>query len=351
MAECDYMTLDGALICSIPDENCLDWDEINQIVEHTVNTWQQNRGNEETLRNTVQGKKAEFALERYLEYQTRVRYVSYDKFRTDDFEKHAPFDGLIYSVDIDENVLKTSINEINVEVSRNATGQISESLRERLEAYRIFTLEIKSSQLREKDYYQVENRVPPRTEQDYKQIIANLRKWDYFVYPHYTRRSNTISSFYDYAEFVRGQDEYRNQSNQIFLRNLILKEFRNASDIYTRLYFDYQSNEIIIPGYMIKEGFYHNPKIGKMPGGKSGMALYYMRGISQGTTFLEIDNDEAIWNYDRLLTYAKLFAYEKKKCPTCGSDLQICNARARHVYSYHCYECDSWFSMDQINGD
>lgn len=334
MDEMDFLTIDGTIVCKIPDRRALDWEEIQKIAQHTVNTWQQNRAGDETLNNTAQGKMAEYVLEQYLKAETNVRYLSYDRFRADKFEKHAPFDGLLYSADIDSRDINERINEVNIEVQNNPSGQISEELRERLEDYKIFTLEIKSSQLRNKDYQGVEHVRLPRNTDDYRKIIENIRKWDYFVYPHYTRRSDSITSFYEYAEFVRRQDMFTGVSNQNFLRALILKEFNNASDIYTRLYFDYKSKEIFIPGYVRKEDFFHNPKIGKMPGGKSGMALYYMRSISMGSSFAEINNDGSIWDFDRMSAYADLFAYQKRRCPNCGKDLQICNAKSRHTYSY-----------------
>lgn len=344
----DYRAVDGTIICTIPPKACLDLDEIKRIAKYTVNTWQQDRDGKETLDNTVQGKIAEYVLEKYLEMETDVRYVSYDKFRNDDYKKHAPFDGLLYSVKTTTDILEKLIHEIIVEVSGSENGQITEAMRERLEVYKVFTLEIKSSQLRAKDYEGVEHVNLPRTEDDYIRIVNNIRKWDYFVYPHFTRRSNRISSFYDYAEYVRTRREFRNQGNQVYLKNLILTEFRNASDIYTRLYFDYRANEIFIPGYVIKEDFFKNPKIGKMPGEKSGMALYYMRNIADGSSFLEIERNERIWMYERMVAYSKLFAYQKRKCPNCGKDLQICNTKARSTYNYRCFGCEHWFSVDEI---
>lgn len=347
--ESSYREFDGAIVCRIPDDSCIDQTELQRIVTYTMNTWQMNRGKEETYNNTKQGKLAEYALESYLKNKTDVRYISYDKFRKDDYKKHAPFDGLLYSINTNKTDLDTAIEDINIEISNNDAGQITEALRERLEAYYIFTLEIKSSQLREKDYQGVENVEPPRNQRDYENIIRNIKKWDFFVYPYYTRRSNTLSSFYQYAEYVRNREEYKRLGNQEFLKTLMIKEYRNASDIYTRLYFDYKSGEIFIPGYVTKEVFYHNPKIGKMPGGKSGMALYYMRSISEGKSFVEIDMDQNLWAYDRHSAYARLFACEKKKCPNCGSNLQICNAKARGTYSYRCFDCEKWFTVEEIN--
>ena len=116
MQEIVFRNVDGVLICNIPDKKCLDGDEVTKIASYTVNTWQQNRGEAETYDNTVQGKLAEYALEQYLKRQTSIRYLSYDKFRKDNFKKHAPFDGLIFSVHQKEDVLDQCIEAINTEV-------------------------------------------------------------------------------------------------------------------------------------------------------------------------------------------------------------------------------------------
>lgn len=349
MQEIIFRNVDGVLICNIPDKKCLDGDEVTKIASYTVNTWQQNRGEAETYDNTVQGKLAEYALEQYLERQTSIRYLSYDKFRSDNFKKHAPFDGLIFSAHQRKDVLDQCIEVINNEVYNNGAGQITERLRETLVEHGVFTIEIKSSQLRDKDYKGVLHIDHDRTDEDYKCIVENIRKWDYFVYPHYTRRSDQIASFYEYAEQVRRQAEYADLGNQEFLKKLMLKEYRNACDIYTRLYFDYKTDEIFIPGYILKLAFYRNPHIGKMPGGKSGMALYYMRSISLGTTFLKMEKDQEIWNYDKDAAYSRLFAYHKKRCPNCGGYLQICNVKSRKTYSYRCFDCENWYTLEQIN--
>lgn len=343
-----YLLIDGVIICDIPDRDVLNWNEINQISTHTINTWQEDRDSNETLNNTVQGKVAEYVLEKFFEDNTSIRYLSYDKFRRDDYKKHAPFDGLIYEASVLVN-LDYYLQEIVKDVGNNDAGQISENTRKLLEDSKIFTVEIKSSQLRKKDYQNVNNVCLPRTQSDYETIIKNIRKWDYFVYPFYLRKSETITSFYDYAETVRNKLNCNEMRNAEFLKQLMLKEYNNDCDIYTRLYFDYKANQVFIPGYMIKANFYKNPYIGKMPGEKSGMALYYMRSISEGASFIEIENDSNIWNYDRLRAYASMFACSEKKCPSCGDILKICNIKSKKNYCYRCFDCDKWYSMNQIN--
>lgn len=87
-----------------------------------------------------------------------------------------------------------------------------------------------------------------------------------------------------------------------------------------------------------------------MPGGKSGMALYYMKSIGDGLSFLEIEHNEGIWMFERLNAYTKLFACAKRTCPACSKELQICNVKARNTYSYMCLECKNWFTVDEIEG-
>lgn len=84
------------IICHIPAESELDKDEIEQIVNHTHNTWQHDRPIQEIRKNTIQGKRAEIVIENILRDNSTFRFLAYDKMRKDNFNKHAPFDGIIY---------------------------------------------------------------------------------------------------------------------------------------------------------------------------------------------------------------------------------------------------------------
>lgn len=352
----DFLNVDGTIICRVPSDNILDSNEVEQIVKHTINTWQKGRKPAEIRKDTIQGKKAEYVLEKYLHEHSMSRYVSYDKFRRDSFEKHAPFDGLIVQKDIDPYLLNDCIEKTNADVANNKAGQISETLRAEFESKGIYTLEIKSSSLKKNDYDGITSsgrEMNSRTMNDYFCITQNIKRWDYFVYPHYIRSSESINSFYDYAEYVRHDNRFNNdqKGNQAFLHDLIVSEYKNACDIYTRLYFDYETGEIYIPGYIKKEKFYEKPYISHMSGPKSGRALYYMRSIADGRSFLELDKDKKEWNFGTMSVYEQLFAVGKRKCRKCGSDLKICNVQTRLKYSYKCFECGAWYEMDEINTD
>lgn len=362
-----YITVDGTVICKAPSEKELDQREIEQIVSHTANTWQRGRGADETRRDTVQGKKAELALEGFLHRRSQIQYLSYDKFREDGYQKHAPFDGILFRRDTAPKLLEYLVGRINDDVAGSDKGQIGAALRKELAACGVYTMEIKSSSLKKRDYEGVsalsgeEERVVEedgtvfiyvRTEEEYQQIVNNIKRWDFFVYPYYKRKSEEIQTFYDYAESVRANtpDRERQQSNWRFLHDLIVAEYDNACDIYTRLYFDYETGEIYFPGYLKKGDFYKKPRIAHMPGGKSGQALYYMRSIADGRSFGEIDQDIASWHFGDEAAYGRLFAGDRRECIRCGADLQICNVRTRRAYRYRCYSCGAWYDMDEVNG-
>ncbi len=91
---------DDFIICPIPAESELDQVEIEKIVAHTRNTWQHDRQNGEMRENTIQGKRAEIVIENILNDNSTSRFLAYDKIRRDNFNKHAPFDGIIYRKDI-----------------------------------------------------------------------------------------------------------------------------------------------------------------------------------------------------------------------------------------------------------
>ena len=289
-----YKRYGDVVICAIPENDELNMVEIENIVEHTHNTWQHDRPISEIRENTIQGKRAEIVIEQILAENSDVRYLSYDKLRRDNFNKHAPFDGVI----VNDSILKDAIEQINNDVfySRGDSGTVSMETREFLENKGIFTVEIKSSLLQDpRDYRKmVHKRKEQRTEEDYNTLCEYIKSfYDYFVYPYYCRDSSEITSFYEYTAYVRKiNPEIANGVDKAeFLQNLMKVEFNNACNIYTRVFFDVLSDEIIIPGYITKTRFFEEPRIMKMPSPKSKNAIYYMYHMNYGSGILEVDND------------------------------------------------------------
>lgn len=97
-------------------------DAVSQIVSHTANTWQANRGRAEKGRDTKQGKQAEQAVSLFFsKYHTSVKYISYDTIRTDNFLKHAPFDGLLVDCNkVSKTILAEKFEKINKEIAEGS---------------------------------------------------------------------------------------------------------------------------------------------------------------------------------------------------------------------------------------
>ena len=57
-----YKKYGDMVICAIPENDELDMEEIDNIVEHTHNTWQHDRPISEIRENTIQGKRAEIVI-------------------------------------------------------------------------------------------------------------------------------------------------------------------------------------------------------------------------------------------------------------------------------------------------
>ncbi len=334
-----YININGMLVCRIPADDVLNVENIDNIVHHTANTMR-NRTIEQIRCDTIQGKKAEYALENYLRNNSSIKYVSYDEIRTDNYLSHAPFDGLLFKNNLSPAILQQFITLINNEIMIQLNtgimyGRISASLREQMAENGIFTLEIKSSNLkrrnnRNNDY----NGVPilynssQRTDDQRLILVQNiLKNWDFFIFPHYLRRvqpENDIQTFSEYVEWVRNnRREFAGFNNDTqIIDSLIKEEYNNASDIYTRVYFDNEANEIYITGYILKKDFFsHIPTITRMKGYISGDTLYFTRSIQHyGKSFTLIENDDSIWNYNANAVRLNLYPNNQTFCcPRCGS--------------------------------
>lgn len=359
----EYKVYDDVVVCPLPDRCELDMEEIENIVTHTHNTWEHNRPISVIRENTIQGKRAELVIERLLEEHSTIRYISYDVFREDDFEKHAPFDGIIFNVSISELMLKEIVERVNNDV-RNCNGDsgiITVETREFLENRGVFTVEIKSSLLQDPRDYKtmIHKHKNLRTDEDYAALCGYIKSfYDYFVYPHYCRDNPSIASFYDYTIYVRRMHPNLASgcSKKDFLFNLLQEEFNNACNVYTRVFFDILSDEIIIPGYVTKARFFEEPRIMKMRSPKSENAIYYMFHMCFGTSILEIDNDNELRRWNRLSAYGNLLGARLPRCSSCGNELKLVEATnnpddKKHKFLYLCENCQPkrWSEMNQIH--
>lgn len=346
------------MIFDIPDSSQIDTEMVERIATHTHNTWQPGRPLNEIRNNTLQGKRAEYVIEKYLAENSLSRYLSYDDLRRDNLAKHAPFDGLIYRADIDPGVLNEGKNRINDNVlnGEGDFGKISVETREYLENNGIYTIEIKSSMLQDpRDYKTMIHKQPgTRSETDYKRLCEYIRNfYDYFIYPCYCRDDLSINNFYEYSKKIENRNDLEFSKNKDdFLQELIETEFNNACTVYTRVFFDLLSNEILVPGYILKTRFFEEPRIQKMPSSKSKKALYYMYHMKYGNSFSEFDIDMELWNWNRDKETSMLLDTKNQICPTCGGKLRLVEVRNRFKYLYVCDRCPKerkWVEMSTIH--
>lgn len=359
----DFREVGNFVICKLPGVNEINMEQVEWIVQHTHNTWQADRKINEIRENTIQGKMAEFVVERILSENSQARYISYDEIRIDQFKKHAPFDGIIYQVNTPRDVITEAVRRINNDVTLSplVSGLLTGKTRKYLEDHGIYTIEIKSSLLQDpRDYRTMLHKHPEvRTEKDYEALCTYIRNfYDFFVYPLYCRDNINISNFYQYVKYV--QQLHRTNfsaDKRRFLYELMLVEFDHACDLYTRVFFDVLSDELIVPGYVLKGRFYEEPRIRKMPSPKSENAVYYMYHMRFGMPFLNIDEDDELWEWDRDAAYAKLFGAVKPNCPVCGNPLKIVEVTrdldvSRHKFLYVCGTCPKatrWYELSDIH--
>ena len=345
---------DDFIICPIPAESELDQVEIEKIVAHTRNTWQHDRQNGEMRENTIQGKRAEIVIENILNDNSTSRFLAYDKIRRDNFNKHAPFDGIIYRKDISANILQSAIDKVNNDVinSGGNTGIITVDTRKYMERNSIYTIEIKSSLLRyPRDYRCINGDVEvTRSNDNYIRLCEYVKNYyDYFVYPHFCRDNQNITSFYDYTRYVRDINNINPLNKQAFVYSLMKQEFDNACDIYTRVFFDLRRNEILVPGYIVKTRFFEEPRIRKMPSPKSKNAIYYMYHMQYGKSILKIDHDEDLLSWNRFTAYPQLFCANIPNCPYCGKRLRMVEAKGRNnKFLYVCDWCPKEYKWTEI---
>ena len=133
-----------------------------------------------------------------------------------------------------------------------------------------------------------------------------------------------------------------------FLSNLMEDEFDNACSIYTRVFIDVLTDEIIVPGYIVKTRYFEEPRIQKMPSDKSKNAVYYMYHMKYGKSLFEIDSDSELKRFDRLVAYSKLFAKKQQTCRICGNSIQMKESKKKQKFLYFCDRCKKWYTLNEL---
>lgn len=275
--------------------------DVLTIASNTVNTWQEDRQDKELINNTVQGKLAEDMftdLISFMQTEGKITYLSYDDFRNDSLKKHAPIDGLLY--ESDNPNIDNGIDKILKDVESNDYGGISISTRAYLSQNKLYTVEIKSSRIPDKDYEGID--LENFQKQNQQQVlIETLRKRDYLTYPRYTRSlGQKVHDFNQYCEYVKiNRTEFSGIDGEDLKSAIIAREIETKCDIYTRIFMDWDNTESLVgylTGYALKTDFFESPRVINMyRKGKSENALYYVYPISKTKNLPSIFADKRLW--------------------------------------------------------
>ncbi|HBA45623.1 hypothetical protein A2W67_00895 [Candidatus Nomurabacteria bacterium RIFCSPLOWO2_02_40_28] len=240
-----------------------------KIVENTANTWQLGRSNEEKASDTSLGKIAEKVFKEFIiQNFPNYKYLSYDEFRSNNFEKHAPFDGIIFVSNKDQSIVNKYIEQINYEVKNSDYGKISDGTKIGLESNGIYTVEIKSTRVAERH---------KRTGSSDQNISSIIMSDDFLEYPKYLRvdEFDKINNLMDYINFCKTYRSFNCLSNSECILKMRNEEQINMRFFYVRIYIDISTRKAYIVGYIDKNFFSQNFTLKKMvQAGKSEKALY-----------------------------------------------------------------------------
>jgi hypothetical protein len=244
-------------------------DSVQKIIDHTQNTWQPNRDIQTKKKDTELGKIAEWCVEKYIKENIKnLNLLTYDDFRINNFNKHAPLDCLLFSESGKQNI-KDITAKINDEVTSSAYGSITDELKQECLKNRIYICEIKSTKI-------TQRHKTPSGEINFNTILND----DFLSYPKYLRidKTNSIKNIIDYINYVNNRFNSNNRIDDI-----LKIEFKNMSHIYIRVYIDELHKKAYIIGMISANSFIDNLVIKHMPQyNKSESALYLATKIRNG---------------------------------------------------------------------
>ena len=242
---------------------------IKTIADNTAETWQPNRATAEKINDINLGKLAENIISSYIKINIpQIQYLSYDTFRADNEKIHAPFDGLLFSSNVNRNILKELLEEINE--TKDEFGRITDSLKRKILYNQIYITEIKST------------RITSRLKNNDKVDTNKILNDDFLEYPRFIRydKNNQINNLQDYLAFVNNDKDKRSTYNEKTLREI---EMENMRHIYVRVYIDTEYKIAYIIGIIGRGVFMKTMIIKKMiQHNKSEKALYWATSLRNG---------------------------------------------------------------------
>ena len=278
--------------------------KVNVLANNTCNTWQEDRDYKEKVKNTSQGKLAEDMFAGFVDAvqhgkNKEFMYIPYDSFRDDDFEKHAPLDGIL--CEIGNIHIEEGKKKILEDVKNNKYGTLTTQTLEYLSKNKLFTVEVKSSKIPKRDYKRIcVDKFSNLEEQ--KKLTKDLReKKDIITYPKLTRKKGLdIHDWESYCKYAKENiPKYKDLDGNELKESIISDEIKRNCDIHTRIFIDNTSTESEIgylTGYALKSDIFKNPRIINMSQpGKSENALYFAYPIKDSMNLIELFNDDRLW--------------------------------------------------------
>jgi hypothetical protein len=276
-------------VIKIDYQNGMEFDNVYPISSNTQNTWQKSRDFIEKVKNTKQGKIAEFIVGNFFKMSNNLKYIDYDSFRKDNYKKNAPFDGLLCLISNPKTLSTNKLIElINENIKDSPNGKLNENTKSIINSFGFKTIEIKSTKVNERKRLNSfgNDRV----------IISNILKDDFLTYPYFIREG-FFKDYFEYCRFVSKDKSSSDKDDLDIIKNITKIEFEQMSDVHIRIYIDDISNKAFIIGYIDKSEFFSPyPNIKKMVQfGKSENAIYFSTPLKKAKPILEIENDKALW--------------------------------------------------------
>ena len=272
---------------------------VNQITSHTAETWQPNRKTEERKNNTQQGKEAEEIVETFIkeQFNAKISLKSYDEIRNDDYEKHAPFDFLIWnSEEVDEKDIariETSVKN-DIEASQGKFVSLSECTRGLCRKSNVKIAEVKSTNIRDKLKEKAGFTGNYADIVSVEKLVDVIKKADdIFCYPHY-KRSETGDNYSidDYCCYVKTREPSLAEYDGDELREKVieLEAKKQCCDIFIRVYVDSGAKKGFVIGWMQRERLLDYKVVFKRMSqpGKSEKALYFTKNLSETESLMNI---------------------------------------------------------------
>lgn len=253
-----------------------------QIANYTVQTWQQNRGRQETLNNTLQGKVAEELFQLFVSQNyPEIGMLSYDDIRNDDFRKSAPFDFLTWANPCNLDRIARAIQK-DIDHSRFYVN-LSQDARILCQNENVKIVEVKSTKIIDRHKRQCSfNRGDYNDLLKVGSLVRAILNDDFLTYPHLCRTTSiTDYSVDDYIDFLQSRNVNVHNEEEMLQYELA----NQVADAFVRVYIDEEAHIGLLMGWIDKERFYNSATFKRMPQwGKSELALYFATSLRNGKT-------------------------------------------------------------------